>query len=1266
MTHGAWIADSAAGLTLPKRYQIVRVLGAGGMGVVYEAIDHERRMNVALKTLHRADVESLYRIKQEFRQLADLYHPNLVVLHDLVADRGGSFFTMELVRGRSFVEHASALDDFISTDAPTLPATPTPRSPPQLSGVSPLALSYQAARIGIADDALPASTRTWRAHVDRLRAATGQLTRAVGFLHDAGLLHRDLKPSNVLVTSEGRVTVLDFGLAADRAAPREQSDDRLVGTPAYMAPEQALGEPLSPAADWYAVGLMLFEALTGRYPFTGSTLDVLLARTHTEAPPPRSIVADLPEDLSSLTVDLLRRNPRERPSGAEVLRRLGEAPARSDTRTSTRPPAAKGSTALIGRATELAALRSALAECRRGSCVVVTVRGASGMGKTTLLDAFLNEASASGARVFRGRALEREAVPFKALDRVVDAIAVALDAADARTASAIAPLDAVALARLFPVLGRVSQLHAHEMAASATPDPIELRRMGFAAMKDLFTKLAEQRPLVVAIDDAQWGDADSATLIASLLAPVAPSGLLLVVGFREEEVEASAFVRELHATLAARRSGAGWREIDVGPLALDDATSLAMALVGPEHAQRIASESRGNPFFLHELALFVANAGDVASMRDVSLDAVLRLRVRGTDARAQRLLDIVAIAGGPVEQGAALEASGLGDAGPSALAQLRGASLVRLRGAGRDDEIETYHDRIREVVRAAVAPDEAREHHLRLARALEAGGRADPERLYTHYAGAGDVARASEAAAIAADRAARALAFVHAIDLYRVAITLDPRDATRRATLLVGLGDVLASSGRGADAAEAYLDAADTLEPARARDARRRAGLQLLLAGHVDAGRETIDAALHDIGMSLPSTPARAIASYFWGQLRLRMRRARARERPSVDPSAIERADTCKAVAEGLMPVDPIRGADYLTRWVHAELDVGDGNRVAHALYQASSNAALLGKSGERRAAELATFAETASAARPDARVPVLATLARACAAHAQGRWREAFDGFEEATRLSHARGAGATVELSTARLFAGWDLYFLGRLREAERRARGHLHDATLRGDLYTCTVVRMMIAVADLSADDPEGARVTVERAMSAWPQSDFNLQHHSALITHVQIDLYVGDARGAERRLRDAAKVLDRSLLLRIQLLRALTNMTRGNVAVARAADSSSTHEERRVALHAAERAANALAREEMPYADGFAALTRAGVHAQRGDADRANAELARAVDAFDKVDMSAFAALARRALGKRTNDADDVARAEASLRAEGVIDVARWSSMFAPAL
>ena len=402
-----------------ERYEVVRRVGEGGMGVVYEALDRERGQIVALKSLLSFTPAALFRFKQEFRTLADVHHPNLVRLYELVARGDNVFFTMELVTGTDLLSYVQKAET--PSEAPQasriLSAAHTQLD--QLTAPIRLAASDAGAAPGLPAKESPAD-------FDRLRRSLRQLVAGVHALHGAGKLHRDIKPSNVLVAEDGRVVILDFGVATDlthRVDANQSEADEIVGTVRYMAPEQAMSEALTPASDWYSVGVVLYEALVGRAPFTGSALDVIAMKNAHDPTPPAQCVEGVPPELDALCRALLDRDPEMRPTGPEILQRLATAQSLRPVHSSS-PGAEPGHvTELVGRERQLASLHEALEQALSGSAVTVRIAGASGMGKSAVAEHFLEGlAPRHEALVLRGRAYERESVPYKAVDSAIDAL----------------------------------------------------------------------------------------------------------------------------------------------------------------------------------------------------------------------------------------------------------------------------------------------------------------------------------------------------------------------------------------------------------------------------------------------------------------------------------------------------------------------------------------------------------------------------------------------------------------------------------------------------------------------------------------------------------------------------------------------------------------------------------------------------------------------------------------------------------------------------
>jgi tetratricopeptide (TPR) repeat protein len=771
----------------PPRFEVLRLLGNGSHGAVWLVRDLLTGAEVALKILNPHLVGLLAQLKKEFRALADLRHENLVSFYEMFITHEHYFFTMEYVPGVTFREWA----------------------------------------------------RRDRSEDGReIRAALAQLVRGLAALHGAGKLHRDIKPGNVLIGEDGRLRLLDFGLATDLDARGRARGER-VGTPKYMSPEQALGVPATVASDWYAVGVMLWEALVGHHPFAR---EARWADPDVQATPPdaRPFVPVGRRDLAALAMALLASEQERRPGAAEILAGLGAPPERAGAGGRLTGAAPAGEEPFVGRQAELRALEEALGESVRGRAVAALVSGHSGMGKSRLCRRFTGELSrgGDGPLVLEARCYERESVPFKALDGLVDALAAELGEWPEEERRAIAPSDTEILERIFPALRPLwggDRGDRPEPRRSETPaDARKLRRRAAAALRELFAHLTARWPLVVHIDDLQWGDADSFDLLAPLLAGDGPR-VLWVLSYRSEEEGKSEALLALHAALAAGVAGlAHVRRIEVGPLPREESVSLARELLGDgrphdgSRAEALAAEAAGSPIFLLELARFEreragAEAPSAARERPAStLEELLRARVVALGEPARRLLAVLAVAARPlpwrllwrtVEQ-------------PGAVLALQAANLVRTSGLREADTAETYHDRVRELVVALLPDEEQRRTHATIAEALrlamEAGDASEGygEAVAFHSLAAGDSATALRFSLAAARHARALLASRDAARHFETVLSLLPRDAPERGEVELEAAEALRQAGRYGRAIEVL-----TAALGGAGDAARRAEL---------------------------------------------------------------------------------------------------------------------------------------------------------------------------------------------------------------------------------------------------------------------------------------------------------------------------------------------------------------------------------------------------------------------------------------------------------
>jgi serine/threonine protein kinase len=1232
-----------------SRFSILRRLGAGAFGAVYRAYDRERDRIVALKVLRQKDPSALYYFKKEFRTLAGVIHPNLVTLYNLMSDGEDWFFTMELVEGVDFLSYVrgprrqqQTSTDFTNTS--TVPLREDRETQDEDQATTLRQEQFDSFRVG----GLHSLVAIPMDNLDRLRASLAQLGRGICALHSARKLHRDLKPSNVLVTESGRVVILDFGLITD-LRPKLSEDTLLAGTPNYMSPEQAAGLAVAEASDWYAVGVILYEALTGDLPFHGRSRDILRAKLQQEPRAPHDLIPRIPEDLSNLCFDLLRLDPKKRPTGSEFIRRLKLDEAETLPHVAvTSPPVEK--MPFVGRERQLSELNDALRATKNGQPVIALVHGISGIGKSTLVRHFVEslENEDSEIVVLAGRCYEQESVPYKAFDSLVDALSRYLSKLPILEAESVIPRDVKALARLFPVL---QQVEAVVRARSRTLEGIdlqELRRRGFSALRELLSRLSDRKQLVLCIDDLQWGDTDSAALLSEIFRPPDAPALLLIGAYRTDDVETSSMLKAFLPSV--RATGAyDTRELRIEELDDSESFNLALELLNTQmaltssHALTIARESGGSPLFINELSHYLTVASVTTSNnvettgsiilknREVTLEEVINARYRQLPESARRLLEIVAVAGKPVERSVASRAARL-DREEESLIMLRSNYLVRTRELHDRQEIETYHDRIRETVNAHLSPEMLKDHHHSLALALELSKQKDSETLAVHYRGAGDYERAADYAVEAAQQASSAFAFDRAARLYQLAIELQPQAKGR--PLRIRLAEALANAGRGAEAANAYLAALDGARAAEILELRRRAAEQLLRSGHIDQGLSVLGTVLSSMGLKLPETPTQALISFLSQRALARLRglNFHRRDESEISPQQIARIDTCWSVAVGLSMVDVIRGAEFQSRHLLFALRAGEPSRVVRALTTEAAYTAVGGSHSRPRTEQLLGRSEELAKQldEPDAFGRVL--LAIGISAYLNGEWKKAVNSCEDAERIFREQCKGVTWERHTACHFSLMSLLNLGEWEQVWQRLPNLLDEARQRGDLLAETNLDIRMSyILLLAADELDKAQDELREGMKHWSKKGFHTQHYYDLIRRTEIALYSRSGIDAWKVINGSWSELKRSLILRIQTFRIESQflLARSALAAAVQTDTGLPHgSSQKDLLRVAETQSQKLQREGTRYANALCLLSQACLASiGRKEADFVTSLLAQAEAEFAANDMALHAAATR---------------------------------------
>lgn len=1221
-------------LDVPSRFQLREELGRGGMGMVFRAYDRSAGHELALKLLHGISAEDRLQLKGEFRAVSEVIHPNLVDLYELFIEERACFFTMELVNGTDFARYVAGLG------------------------------------------AIDKDPHEWHA---RFREVARQLALAIHALHQGDRLHRDVKPSNVLVTDARRTVLLDFGLAIS-ATRQVREEERLVGTLSYMSPEQRWGRELLPASDWYSFGMTLYESISGK---VASGIDLLGSSPRSKL---RGRGIDIDPEIDELILGLLSSEPSARPDVRQILKCLGSTQS-AERAVSVLPRVVPE---LVGREAPLERLRELLFGDAAAKTRAVRLHGSSGIGKSSLMRAFLEPLGGSGSTlVLKSGCHPQEAVAFNAIDGFIDDLANQLGERLTIEERCLPFAQHAALKQIFPVLAKV--LTSDEPAPPSYASGRERRELAFVALSEILARLGRKLRVVVWLDDVQWGDQDSGMLLRYLLSSEERPPLLWVLSYRGEDERSSPCLQVL------REDTAAWEAMlpmPLGPLDLEQSRELVRGLMGADWQgdeairEELIRSAAGSPFLLAESARYLTTHADGASApapgsNRVGFDQILSVRTRDLPEDCRAVLEVLAVAGAPLEQQLTLTAAGIDSARRGLITDLHRLSIVRTTDI-KSHCIEFYHDKLREEVVRQLDEDARAAHHRSIARAVLECSPPNPLMALEHFEAAGDTESVRRYVTAAANHASKLLAFERAARLYRRAIELEPGDVPLH-ELYRRLGSALASEGRGREAAEAYSAAAKRLlNDANVRtdefaQLQQRAAEQFIQTGHFGRGTEMIRSVLAELEVSLPKTREEAHRKAALLRLVALARGLTPKERTvQVADLELRRFDALWAANTRLAMIDYALCNYATARCALDSLRLGEPSRMSRALSMEASFCSLLPQPMfQKRADKLLQMAEHFATQGGDPEYDALfAVSARAIISFYRGR-------FEDTWRQAD-RAIGGRRELSRGRTWeeAPWQMWSLlglalnGEWAELVRRVEEAREDAERRDDRHVELNISLGApAIAWLLLDRPDEARWRADRALS-WSPPGYSAQHYQHYVTVVDCLLYRGDGLGAWARTLDTWSLHKREQFLRLSFLRDDLLRTRARSALAavvalRAANQRRTESghDVRALLTDARRAAREMDGHGADYARGFAALVRAGIAGVEGNPDRAVQELELGLAAFERGHLQSFREIARYCLGRLKRDAEGTAaleQAEAWLSEQGVVRPDRVAATLVPGL
>lgn len=775
------------GTLLNNRYHIDAQLGEGGMGVVYKAHDTLLDRPVAIKSLspHLLSQDGLKRFLREAQSAAQLTHPNIVAIYDVVDEGEARLIVMEYVEGQT------------------------------LGSLIPL---------------------PWQRAVD----VAIDVCRALAFAHSRGIVHRDIKPENILVAPDGTAKVMDFGLARSEGRSRLTQTGLIVGTVAYMAPEQAVSGQTDARSDLYSLGCVMYQMITGRPPFEAED-PISVISMHVNVPPvaPRFYTPDIAPALESIILRLLAKDPTQRYASAEELAGILNTALAPVEAPSESAPAVEAQLAvptllemmvrgrLVGREEELGALKGAMESMLSGRGQVALVAGEPGIGKTRLAQELLVYARLRGCLAVIGKCFEQEVtIPYLPL---AEALRTMLREVPDDQLDTLISGHAAELVKLVPDLAsRIRDLHP---SPPLEPDQERLRL--FEHVTAFLAAAARVRPVVMLLDDLHWADAATLQLLRYVARNVRSDRILLVGTYRDVELDRK---HPLGNTLREMNRERLYSRILLRRLTREHVGEMIRAVfqtrqpVSEEFRDLIYRETEGNPFFVEEVLKHLVEVGALYIIegrwerKDIheievpqSVREVIGRRLERLSADGVEALTVASVIGRDFEFDllrSALASDGDGQSGGDTgqlLDLIEEALESQLITEERTDEGVRYtfaHALVRETLYDSLSLRRKMLLHEKVGEALE---RVYADALASHAAdlayhfsqvGRTQAEKAVRYSLQAAEMAAQVYAYDEAIMHYRTAIEVLPSDDPRLVEIREQIGQVFFKQGKWAEAIE--------------------------------------------------------------------------------------------------------------------------------------------------------------------------------------------------------------------------------------------------------------------------------------------------------------------------------------------------------------------------------------------------------------------------------------------------------------------------------
>ncbi len=1183
-------------------FKLLKILGVGASSIVYEAHDTKANKVVALKTLSNIESFNTIQLKTEFRQIHHIIHPNLVGLYELFVDESNCFYTMERIEGVSYFEYVQ-----------------------QESCITKRMM--------------------------KVEASLHQLFSPFERLHASGITHGDIKPANIKVTPKGRVVVFDFGFS--QISNSKNLDKRTVGTWDYMAPE-LLWDSSSPHSDWYSLGILLYEAVTGELPFSGNASEVLIKKQQNNYSTQFFHSHETPHWFTLLIQQLLQGD-RENRADSETIRQLLKTEFPHNTLYTN--PFKKHT--FFGRGVELDILEKMFFRTLDGKCSFVSIEGKSGIGKSALVEHFLQYINRSHATIIlKSNPTLQQHVAYNILDGIIDELVSHITIHELYK-QMIVPDGMFELTQMFPSFLSI-QCFRNLDTSSKDILPQDARKRGISALCVIVSQVSQILPVILSIDDIYSCDADSMRVFCEIIS----SSFLNNVSIIMTSQDFTGFDSEIESMNECILRNRNWKSehIKLGPLDLESCKGIIKSSISQElqisdnALEKIVHQAHGYPLFI--IMLLYSNQSLSIAIESDIMDDIFSHIFKSLDTISKEIMSIVSIAKSSISVDMLSQIMHNKDDLRTILYRLKHTHQINISAGEHSIQISMHNDRLKDVVLQSISSCVYSEINNRLASVLIDSRSEYYDTIASYLFLANQKDRAATYAYKAAQQAEKVFAFRKAADYYQKSLEWKSGDGYH--AIQYRLAWALFHGGYCTEAAPYFLEASHHLKEHEAYKSMSMALQSYFSVGLLDDGINIAKKMLSNIGLTYPKNNFTSVVSVMTNITKLCFyKNSKLLTDSKYETSQDRQSELFGLIGKGLIYTSPLQGLDFMLRSLHRSLHVNDNTNVALILAYIGGgvfpNISLFRLNATDYLQKVTDYAVQKN----DIYLQAMASIWTAYSLLNKGDWQGLIDNSQKGVSLLVNNCKGTTWERVIGAVAHCFGLCAQGDLKGYYALASKWRDESIQKDDLYGAIFFSQYMIYCLIASDSCQEARSLIKWMRSKWNYKEFTIPDFYTLRVVILCALYeerYDDALSEYVEYESSFKQINgyRIALSRLDIL----------MIEARLSLSLKLRNKSHKKIRPIQKIARILKRDKRADSQANAFLFYACFYMMQSDRERALVYLYRAMLLYRKIKMNISIYMVMKCQGIVMNQKVLVTEADSWMKNHGITNPDRWIAVMAP--